>query len=256
MEYRAWATRILSADRLEDKLSAPETLTDEAPGSALFWDEPSRPSHLRFQKRGVDEKLPPQHTLHHPDSRAICLHRFAGHELLAVEIMAFALLAFPDAPASFRKGVAHTLQEEQAHVNLYIREMERLGLHFGDLPLFKPFWSYTKAMKTPAHYVSIVSLTFEMANLDFAPIYGKAFERGGDKEASALMAKILSDEISHVRFGYQWLKRFKDPAMTEWQAWKNLLNDSHLLPKRAKGFFIHRAPRQAAGVSSEWYEEL
>lgn len=256
MELREWAIRILSADRLEDKLLSPEILTDLTPGSPLRWDEPTRPLHLQFQKRSREEKLPPQHALHIADHRAACLHRFAGHELLAVEIMAFALLAFPEAPATFRRGIAHTLQEEQEHVRLYIRELNRLGAEFGDLPLFKPFWNYTKGMKTAAHYVSIVSLTFEMANLDFAPIYGKAFERGGDQEASALMARILQDEISHVRFGYQWLKQFKAPELSNWEAWNRCLSDANLPKKRARGFFIHKKPRIEAGVSSEWIEEL
>src|SRR5680860_1754912 len=116
MEFRKWAISILSADTMEGKLYCPESLTDYEPGSPLFWKEPVRPPGMNFVKRSKKEKLPPFHEHGEIDKRAECLHRFAGHELLAVEIMAFTLLAFPQAPTYFRKGLANTLKEEQEHV--------------------------------------------------------------------------------------------------------------------------------------------
>jgi hypothetical protein len=98
MEIRDWAIQILSADRLEDKLSCPDSLTDLCPGPALLWKEPARPPGMGFEKHTRRDKLPRVNEMNNPDKRAVCLHRFAGHELLAVEIMAYALLAFPEAP--------------------------------------------------------------------------------------------------------------------------------------------------------------
>src|SRR3989344_2820733 len=109
MELREWAIRILSADTLEEKLLCPESLTDNDPGEPLVFNEPVRPIGMGFRKRSREEKLPPFQAHRNEENRAICLHRFAGHELLAVEIMAHALSAFPTAPKAFRKGVAHTL---------------------------------------------------------------------------------------------------------------------------------------------------
>src|SRR5579872_2582565 len=116
MELRDWAIRILSADTLKEKLLTPKELTDFSPGPALFWKEPTRPPGMGFFRHTRKDRLPSFHEHHEADKRAECLHRFAGHELLAVEIMAFALLAFPEAPKHFRKGLAHTLLEEQGHV--------------------------------------------------------------------------------------------------------------------------------------------
>ncbi len=100
MELREWSFRILSADTLTQKLLTPPCLTDNHPGPLMIWNEPSRPDNLKFSKWTKKEKLSPFHDHHDPNKRAICLHRFAGHELLAVEIMAYALLRFPDAPSS------------------------------------------------------------------------------------------------------------------------------------------------------------
>lgn len=256
MELRDWAMQILSADTLSEKLADPGEWTDHEPGPPLVWDEPVRPVGMGFSRRNRKEKLPSFQELDDPNKRAICLHRFAGHELLAVEIMAFTLLAFPDAPANFRSGVAHTLREEQGHVRLYMTQMKRLGVEFGDLPLYRHFWMHTPHIQSPLHYISMMSLTFEMANLDFAPMYGKTFAQVGDDEAAQLMATILRDEIKHVSFGWKWLQRFKQNGETEWDSWEKTLATTLLIPKRAKGFCVHEEPRKQAGIPQDWIANL
>ena len=201
-----------------------------------------------------EQKLPPFQTHGKAKIGPICLHRFAGHELLAVEIMAHALTAFPDAPKAFRKGVAHTLKEEQGHVRMYMKRMEELGIRFGDLPLFKHFWNHVSYLTSPIRYVSAMSLTFEMANLDFAPLYGKSFAHFGDEPSAALMAQILKDEIHHVSFGYRWLNQFKEKA-SSWDTWIENLAPK-LTPKRAKGFVVMEENRRKAGIPEEWIHNL
>ena len=255
MELRDWAHQILTSSNLSDKLFCPETLTDETPGSPLIIAEPVRSVDLSFKKHTRRDRLPSLLALGNPDKRAVCLHRFAGHELLAVEIMAHALLAFPDAPKNFRKGVAHTLKEEQEHVRLYIQRLEAMGVRFGDLPLYRHFWSYVHYLTTPLRYVSMMSMTFEMANLDFAPIYGAAFASHGDTDSEALMKQIFTDEIQHVAFGSKWLQNFKDPTLSPYKTW--LQNIHHrLTPSRAKGPTYFPEHRRLAGVDEEWIIQL
>lgn len=256
MEIRDFCLKILSAETLEDKLWSPEELSDEKPGSPLLFKEPARPPGMGFQKRKREEKLPPFQDHKDPFKRALCLHRFAGHELLAVEIMAYVLLAFPESPSSFRKGVVHILQEEQGHVKLYIQRLKEMGITFGDFPLYRHFWMHTPFITSPMHYISMMSLTFEMANLDFAPLYGKSFLSAGDKASAELMATILKDEISHVRFGWQWLKKMKGSGQSEWEAWEEILSSTLLTPKRAKGFLFHEQAREKAGISEEFINNL
>jgi uncharacterized ferritin-like protein (DUF455 family) len=254
MEIREWATRILTADTLEEKLLSPDVLTDFEPGPPLIFDEPTRPASMAFKKHSREEKLPSFQLHGSADNRAICLHRFAGHELLAVEIMAHALTAFPNAPKAFRKGLAHTLKEEQGHVKLYIKRMNELGLNFGDLPLYKFFWHHVPHLTSPIRYVSVMSLTFEMANLDFAPMYGKSFSNFGDTSSAALMAQILKDEIKHVSFGFAWLQKFKGQLDT-WDAWTQSQGPL-LTPKRATGLVLMEDNRRAAGIPEDWITRL
>ena len=100
-----------------------------------------------------------------------------------------------------------------------------------------------------------MSLTFEMANLDFAPLYGSAFAKAGDESSAALMQRILEDEVSHVGFGIHWLKKLKEPEENAWDVWKNNLPPL-MTPKRAKGFVFNEEPRRKAGVPEEWIEQL
>jgi len=254
MELREWAIRILSADTLEEKLFCPDELTDHEPGAPLFFNEPTRPLGMGFNKRTREEKLPPFQAHGKGDNRAICLHRFAGHELLAVEIMAHALTAFPDAPKAFRKGVAHTLKEEQGHVRLYMGRMAQMGLTFGTLPLYRHFWNHVPHLTSPLRYVSVMSLTFEMANLDFAPLYGKSFAHFGDHESAALMHQILTDEIRHVSFGWRMLDRLRG-IQDPWESWTSSLGPK-LTPARAIGFVFMEENRRKAGIPESWIENF
>lgn len=255
MEIREWANRILAADSIEEKLLDPIVFTDHQPGPPIFWKEPSRPQGMEFKRHSRKEKLPAFHEHRDPDKRAICMHRFAGHELLAVEIMAYALLAFPEAPCHFRRGVANTLREEQGHVQLYINRMAEMGLRFGDLPLYRHFWSYVPFLTSPLRYISVMSLTFEMANLDFAPLYGNSFARCGDEASAALMNTILEDEIAHVAFGWNWLRKMKPGERSEWETWRDN-TPAIMTPKRACGFVVMEENRKRAGITEDWIHNL
>lgn len=255
IELREWATRILSATTLDEKLFSPKYLTDCNPGTAKIWKEPERPAGMGFKKRTKQEKLPPFHEHGSENKRAICLHRFAGHELLAVEIMASALLRFPKAPKTFRKGIAHTIKEEQGHVRLYLNRMQQLDLRLEDLPLYRHFWCHTPYLTTPIAYISAMHLTFEMANLDFAPMYGNSFERFGDHLSAAVMKQIVKDEISHVAFGWRWFKKLNSNKRNDWDVWQENLSPL-LTPKRARGFIFNRDNRLQAGLSNEFIHSL
>jgi uncharacterized ferritin-like protein (DUF455 family) len=255
LEVRNWCIRILSATTLEEKLFSPTILTDENPGPALYWDTPSRPVGMEFKKKSKEEKLPPFHEHADADKRAACLHRFAGHELLAVEMMAFSLLAFPEAPKHFRKGLCATLKEEQEHVRLYCARLKQMGVEFGDMPLYKHFWAHTPFIRSPLQYVSMMSLTFEQANLDFAPLYCKSFSKQGDTLSAELMQRILDDEIGHVSFGMHWLQKLKTPEESSWDAWRNSLPE-RLTIKRAKGFLVFEEHRRKAHIPEDWIQKI
>ena len=134
MTIREFAERIVFSSDLAVKLAPPAfELRDVAAGPAISSPEsPGRPRELRLVA-GTRERadFPREAELRDDRARGRLLHFFANHELLATELMALALLKFPDAPHAFRRGLLRTLGEEQVHTNWYIERMSDYGVSFG-----------------------------------------------------------------------------------------------------------------------------
>jgi uncharacterized ferritin-like protein (DUF455 family) len=256
MEISLIAERILFGNRLEDKLLWPETWTDLNPGAAIgIPAQPGRPEALSFAPRTERVPFPQTRELVDDRTRGIVLHFFANHELLAIEIMALALLRFPDAPPAFRQGLMQTIAEEQGHLRLYQKRMEALGVELGAVPVNQFFWDCLRSMQNPLDFVIGMSLTFEQANLDFARYYQQAFAQLGDTETAAILQQVYDDEIGHVKHGVSWLNRWKDPQESQWQAYQKRLK-LPLSPARAKGPIFDIEARRRANLSEEFVEQL
>jgi len=257
MELRAFAEQILFSTSLEDKLRAPEIITDKHPGAAFLTPEaPSRPPNLVFKAHATGKNdFPGLHRLEQEAERGKLLHFFANHELLATELMALVLLKFPDAPAAFRKGVLATLKDEQGHTRLYLERMKQCGVTLGDFPVSGYFWRCIAPMEHPIDYVAGLCLTFEQANLDFARFYAKNFGAVGDGGTAQLLEKIYRDEIGHVAYGLKWFRRWKNPGENDWDAFCRVLKFP-LSPQRAKGFNLNVDGRKAAGLDAHFIAEL
>jgi len=251
MELRAWAESILGATTLDGKLWAPPAWTDHTPGAATRVDQPSRPPGLAFARERAD--LPGR--LEDESARGRLLHRFANHELLALEAMAATLLAFPAAPRAFRAGIAATLVEEQLHLRLYLGRMAALGVELGELPLNDFFWRALKGMSSPLDYVMRMALVFEQANLDYALHFERLFREAGDGETAGVLRQVHDDEVGHVRFGLSWFHRWKDPSRTDWEVLSTALSPPLGLA-RARGPAFDVEGRRKAGLGEDFIERL
>lgn len=254
-----FAERVLMSTTLGDKLThAPVSLTLDPPkrGNFIAPSLPGRPHHLKPQPNNGKSPFPSADQIHDEEQRGILLHFFANHELLAVELMALALLKFPDAPDSFRKGILRTLQEEQNHTLWYLERMKDCGLKFGDYHLSPMIWSHISSMESPLDYVSRLSLTFEQANLDYAKHYSQILARAGDQKSADLLSKIYKDEIAHVGYGLKWLRRWKQKAQSDWDAWHKQLHFP-LSPIRAKGLApFNEEGRRKAGMDEHFIASI
>ena len=258
MDIRTFAERVLFGTTWEDKLIRLNGFEDPDPGTPLTTPPyPGRPEGLRLDSWHDREQLrfSDVRRLHTKKERGLVLHFFANHELLALELMALALLKFPDAPAKFRRGLAQTLVDEQEHVRLYRRRMEQVGVEFGEIPVSDFFWTAIAPMERPMDFVARLSLTLEQANLDYAVYYARTYRRLGDEETADILQRIYQDEIGHVKHGLSWFNRWRDPGLSEWEAYKRVLN-MPLSPARAKGIGFNREGRSQAGFSARYIDEL
>lgn len=256
MELRAFAERVLCSETIEDKVSRiHEALTDTAPGPALRLDRPHRPGSLQFAARRSAPAMPKAEALREPRKRAIAHHIMANHELQALEVMAWVLLAFPDAPAEFRMGMARIMADEQRHTRMHVQRCAELGLNFGDLPVNGWIWQKAQSYQSPLEYVAGLPLVFEGANLDHSAEFESWFLQAGDRRSAAMMRAIHKDEIHHVEFGLTWLRCFKRPDQSDWDAWTGALHWP-IRPSKARGSLFQREARLRAGLTSEFIDRL
>lgn len=262
MTITEYAERVLFAETLEEKLEILPLadLSDDGVGSVPgLTVEPGRPQNLRMRKKGDTGKveLPSRPQLVNDESRGILFHFFGNHELMAAELMALALLRFPDAPRAFRRGLLQTLREEQRHTLWYLRRMEACGVEFGSHPLSRFFWDSVASMETPLDYVTRLSLTFEQANLDYSRHFAEIMREAGDPQSGALMDQIYRDEISHVGYGLKWFRKWKREGQSDWEAYRDSLVFP-LSPSRAKGnrSEFNQEGRIEAGLGEDFVREL
>lgn len=256
MEIREFAERILFSDQLDQKLlPIGSEFTDENPGTAVRVDTPARPPDLQFAPRRTAPVMPKPGAFADPRKRAMAHHIMANHELQALEVMAFVLCAFPDAPSEFRRGIIPIMGDEQRHARMHIERAAALGVSFGQFPVNCYIWKKALAYESVLDYIAGLPLTFEGRNLDHTCEFEDYFQQAGDERSAAVMRMIHKDEIQHVAFGVEWLRKLKPADQSDWDAYQAHLHWP-MRPSKSKGDTFNRTARRAAGMSDEFIDQL
>jgi uncharacterized ferritin-like protein (DUF455 family) len=273
MSARAYAYGIVTGTTLAAKLAPPPrglAIADREP--PLCVPAPGRPPELAIVPGratrvppiapGIDRdparrrptRVPPIAGMRDPAQRARILHALANHELQAIELFAWALLAFPDAPATFRRGLVAILADEQRHLALYIDRLAAHATRFGDHAVTGHFWNKLDHYATPLAFACAMGLTFEHANLDLSGDYAAAARACGDAATADAIDRVHADEIRHVRFAWTWLRRLGGDA-DPWQVYLANVRPP-LGPARARGPRLDRDARRRAGLTDAFVDEL
>ena len=249
----AWARGYVLATTLAAKTApAPPPPAFAGAHAAERLAAPGRPPELDVVARAPSTPKPG--ALVRPEARAELLHRFWHHELQAAELFAWALLAFPETPEAFRRGLVRILLEEVGHMRLYAREIERLGFALGDFPVRDWFWERVPTVRTPASFVALVGLGLEGANLDHAPRWADALRAAGDARSADVEARVGDEEERHVAFAREWFERFTGAPLT-FAAWSAAL-PAPLTPLLMRGKVVNHAARVRAGLGEEFVADL
>lgn len=251
---------LLTSGELSAKLAAPRgpdgrllPLSEGAAPQRIA--EPARAEALRM--RPGAEPLPRLAELHDPQARALCLERFAHHELQAIELFAWMLLAFPGPPLTpgLRRALLLTLEEEQRHLRLYLDRLAAHGWGLGRSQLSDYLWQHHEGVLRAADpalaFLCAMGLTFEQANLDFTLMYRDGFRAAGDVDSALVLQRVHTDEIRHVRVAMHWLRRLKDPLRSDVEAYRAAV-PFPLSAARAKGRRFDIASRHRAGLSDDF----
>lgn len=253
MNLTEFAKSICFGDRIEDKLTTYDSMTWDEPFQSIKLKEPARSGKIQFSLKKA--KFPKD--FQDEKKKAMALHSFANHELLAIEMMAAALLLFPhdnQEQLQFKKGVLSTLLDEQKHFRLYCSRLNDWGFDFGDFPLNNYFWSFMEKVKTPSQFLSMMGLTFEGANLDFARYYQYLFEELGDFKTAKILEIVYQDEIKHVAFARTKLNAWRK-SKSLWEYYLEQL-PWPLTPARSKGILFYPEAREQAGLDQDFISKL
>jgi uncharacterized ferritin-like protein (DUF455 family) len=244
-----WAWDYVRATTLDAKLApppVPDAWETNAPVRRL--EAPGRPPELRIVAKAAKTR-----GLRSPHGRARALHTFLHHELQAAELMAWAVLAYPDSPVEFRTGLVRIALDEIRHMHMYAKEIARLGHSVGDFTVRDWFWERVPRCPDAASFVAAMGLGFESANLEHTASYAARFREAGDEEGARIQEIIGLEEIAHVRFGARWFETFT--GSVDFDRWKAAL-PAPLSPLLMRGRPIHRAARRRAGQPEAFLDQL
>ncbi len=271
----AFARRILESGRLADKLAPPPaplfaTLDAGTWPHAPGIETPARgPAREPAREPGLElgegaASLPRPAALTDRRARALCLARFAHHELMAVELFAWALLRWSGLPPGLRADWLGVLADEQRHCRLYLDRLSAHGSQLADhAPHSAYFWRQAPAIAASEHgpraFLSAMGLTLEQANLDFTLVYRDAFRRAGDAESADVCQRVHDDEIEHVRCAARWLMELDEDSAERSADLTAAYERSVPFPlsaARAKGRRFDHGARRRAGLDATFVEHV
>jgi len=135
------------------------------------------------------------------------MHGIFVGELQALEGAARSLWDFPDAPWEFKMNMARQCWDEARHVQIF----EKLLTHLGGEPGMFPestFLFEAACNDDPAMRVAGVNRGLEGLACDVFRDMIRYAEKVGDDVMKQAVDYVLADEITHVRFGSDWVREF------------------------------------------------
>jgi uncharacterized ferritin-like protein (DUF455 family) len=247
-----WAWDYVASTSLEHKLEPPARPDRWEPTPVARRPEsPGRPVELRPLER--PPKTPKPGALVAPEKRARLLHTFFHHELQAAELMCWALLAFPETPRAFRRGLMRICDDEVRHMRMYAEHLARLGHPVGSFGVRDWFWERVPSCGRPVDFVALLGVGFEGANLDHSARFATLFRAAGDEEGARLQERVGAEEVPHVRFAVRWFTEWAGPL--ELDRWLDVLPPP-LTPIVMRGRPLNREARLRAGMTDAFVDAL
>ena len=251
MNIEDFAKHILLNEKISDKILLGNDIQYN-PIKYHNFKFPGRSKNITFSKKRI--KFPPVNQLYHNEKKALALHFFANHELLAIELLAWAIIRFPfDIPT--QKVLVNTIKDEQKHFLLYDQRINELDISFGDYPLNSFFWNIITQSKSKEQFYALIALTFEQANLDFSSYFRDIFKQIGDIQTSNIMDIVYQDEIKHVNLGRLYLNAHLPVNKTLFHYYKSLLPEK-ITPSRAKGVHFNDNARTQSGFDKLFIQNI
>jgi uncharacterized ferritin-like protein (DUF455 family) len=135
------------------------------------------------------------------------MHGIFVGELQALEGAGRSLWDFPDAPWEFKMNMARQCWDEARHVQIYEKLLTHVGGYVGMFPE-STFLFECACSDDPALRVAGVNRGLEGLACDVFRDMIRYAEATGDETMRQAVDYVLADELTHVRFGSEWVKEF------------------------------------------------
>jgi uncharacterized ferritin-like protein (DUF455 family) len=145
-----------------------------------------------------------------PEGRLMRAHREYNQELQSMEVAALCLVDFPEAPWQLRMELARQCWDEARHAAISYRYVTELGGWKGMYPIANLDWSVVAMLDSLPARLAVQHRTFEAGSLDIEMAAIPMMREMGQDAAAEDKDAVDADEIQHVRFGNEWVRRLTD----------------------------------------------
>jgi len=141
------------------------------------------------------------------DRLAMRMHGIFVGELQALEGAGRSLWDFPDSPWEFKLNMARQCWDEARHVQIFEKLLEHVGgevgMHAESTFLFEAACADDPALRVAGVNRALEGLACDVFrdNIEFA-------KQSGDELMEQSIDYVLADELTHVRFGSEWVAEF------------------------------------------------
>ena len=150
----------------------------------------------------------------HPQKQLEFVHRQMNEELAVLENAARSLAEFPELDWELRLWLARQCSDEARHADTYKRFFLRRGGRIGQYPVLSFQYRILGKVRTIVGRLAVQNRTFEADGLDAVTHAIDEARAEGDHELAAMYDAQQADEIVHIRFANDWIKRLvaRNPA--------------------------------------------
>jgi len=170
----------------------------------LFGEDPARDERFTVVERWEEmNNYEPGDPLKDPEF----LHRQLNEEVNSIEMCARSLADFPDAPWELRKELARQCWDEARHALAFQRLMEKRGGKLGQFRVMNFQYRIICNLSDLATRLTVQNRSFEAAGLEAIQDGISSAKRDDDPEFVGLFEAQLADEMHHVRYANEWVKK-------------------------------------------------
>jgi uncharacterized ferritin-like protein (DUF455 family) len=172
--------------------------------AALFAENPARDPRFEVKEHWIEcPNLPPEDPLHQLEF----FQRQMNEEINGLEASARCLTDFPETAWALRLELARQCADEARHALMFRRILESRGGYVGQFPVLN--FQYRIITKRPSliERLAIQNRSFEAGGIDAITFGIGAARASGDEQIAALYEAQLADEVNHVRFANEWIRK-------------------------------------------------